>query len=331
MRAICPNCEKETEQIKVDATEEILIRGELIPVQMRYFHCIECGEDYEVPDPEYDPLEIAYREYRSRKGMVQPEELKAFRLMYGFTQKELSDVLSMGIATLNRYENGALQSEAYDQAIKIIMQPDNLRRVLEDKRDLLSLATRDRVMQLIKSHKEGCGDMLTEALEQFGSYPADLFSGYLQFDVNKFFQMMKFFCNGKQVFKTKLNKLLFFADFKHFKDTGASISGARYAHGTYGPVPDQYDTWFAAASQWSKEISVGEKVFHDYVGEFYTSDQPKWSIFSPSESETLNKVENFFKEFNAKQISDFSHKEKVYRETLEGEIMSYEYAEYLQL
>ncbi len=331
MRTICPNCGNETDQNYYDETEEINIRGELIPVKMRYFRCDECGDEYEVPDPAYDPLEVAYREYRTRKGMVQPEELKAFRKKYGFTQKELSDVLSMGIATLNRYENGALQSEAHDRAIKLHMQPENLRRVLEEKPHLLSQETRDRVMLLINSKREGCNGLLSEAIEQFGSYLPDLFCGNNQFDVNKLFKMMKFFSYQKQVFKTKLNKLLFYADFKHFEEYGVSISGARYAHGTYGPVPDKYDTWLAAASQWNGEINTGEIVFPEYVGEYYTSFQLDLTSLSPSEISILHEVEKFFKDFSAKQISEYSHKEKGYKETREGDIISYEYARDLQL
>ncbi len=331
MRAICPDCEKETEQIMIDTTEEVSIRGEMIPVHMRYLRCEECGEEYDIPDPEYDSLEVAYREYRSRKGMIQPEELKAFRRKYGFTQKELSEVLGMGIATLNRYENGALQSEAHDQAIKLYMQPENLRRVLEDKPDLLSPGRRVRVIQLSTNHQEGCSDLLLEAIEQFGSYPPNISSGYIQFDINKLFQMMKFFCFQGEVVKTKLNKLLFYADFKHFKDIGISISGARYAHGTYGPVPDNFDTWLTAANQWSSQIVSEEKVKHNHVGEYFTSDQPDWSIFSSSEISILHQVSSYFKVFNATQITEFSHKENGYKDTSNGEIISYAYASDLQI
>jgi hypothetical protein len=34
--------------------------------------------------------------------------------------------LGQGGATLSRYENGALQSEAHDQLLKLVMQPENL-------------------------------------------------------------------------------------------------------------------------------------------------------------------------------------------------------------
>ena len=66
MNAFCPNCEKDTEQKFVDKVEEISIRGEMIPIHMEYYHCEECGEDFEIPRPDYDPLDAAYREYRNR-------------------------------------------------------------------------------------------------------------------------------------------------------------------------------------------------------------------------------------------------------------------------
>lgn len=331
MKAVCPNCQGENVQSQINTTEEISIRGEMIPIEVHYLHCEECGEDYEIPDPDYDPLEEAYREYRSRKGMVQPEELKAFRKKYGFTQKDLSNILGIGIATLNRYEHGALQSEAHDQAIKLCMQPENLRKILEDKPNLLSASSRERVFQSIKTSKDSCGNLLDKAIEQFGSYPPNISSGYLRFDAHKFFQMMKFFCYGEEVVKTKLLKLLFYADFKYFKENEVSISGAHYAHGFFGPVPDKFDTWLVAATQWNNEIRSVEKVFHNYVGEYFNSDQPDWSVFSPSELSTLHEIKQYFKNYNAKQIRNFSHQEKGYIQTVDGEIISYQYAEDLQI
>jgi putative zinc finger/helix-turn-helix YgiT family protein len=331
MKAFCPNCEKDTKQKFMDKVEEISIRGEMMPIHMEYYHCEECGEDFEIPRPDYDPLDAAYREYRNRKGMVQPEEIKKTRKELGLTQKELSKILGIGIATLNRYENGALQSEAHDQAIRLSMQPANMLQILENKPELLSESTRNRVIQHIQDEDHDCGDLLEEAIEQFGSYSPDLLSGFIRFNANKLFQAIKFFCYQDRVTKTKLNKLLFYADFKHFKDKGVSISGARYAHAYYGPVLHNFDTWLTAISEWDKQISIDEQLFGDMVGEVYTSRQPDWSVFSTSELAVLAFVKDNFQKYSAGQIRDFSHQEIGYRNTKDGEIISYQYAQELQI
>ena len=126
--------------------------------------------------------------------MAQPEEVKKFRKELGLTQKEMSGILGIGIATLNRYENGALQFESHDQVIRLCMQPVNLLQILENKPELLSESTKNRIIQLLQEEGQDCGDLLEEAIEQFGSYSPSLLSGYIRFDVNKLFQAMKFFC-----------------------------------------------------------------------------------------------------------------------------------------
>lgn len=326
MNAFCPNCEKETQQIFIDRVEQINIRGEMVPIHLKYFQCEACGEDFEIPHPDDDPLDAAYREYRNRKGMIQPEEIKKFRKELGLTQKELSKILGIGIATLNRYENGALQSEAHDRSIRLCMQPVNLVKILEQKPDLLSESNRNRMIQLLQAERRDCGNLLEEAIEQFGSYSPSLLSGYVRFDINKLFQAMKFFCYKDRVVKTKLMKLLFYADFKHHKEQGTSISGARYAHATHGPVPDRFETWLVAISEWEKQITSMEQTFGDYVGEVYTSDAPDWTVFSTSELAALTLVKNKFQKYSASQIREFSHLEKGYQDTRDGEIISYQYA-----
>jgi uncharacterized phage-associated protein len=39
--------------------------------------------------------------------------------------------------------------------------------------------------------------------------------------------------------KTKLFKLLYYADFRHFKETGRSITGLKYFAWQWGPVPKE--------------------------------------------------------------------------------------------
>lgn len=331
MNAFCPNCERETRQVPVDRVEEINVRGQIVPIHLEYYQCEECGEDFEIPRSGYDPVDAAYREYRRIKGMVQPQEIKDFRKKLGLTQKDFSEMIGIGIATLNRYENGALQSEAHDQAIQLCMQPANLLQIITKKPNLLSETDQNRIIQILQQEKQDCGGLLEEAVEQFGSYPPNLLSGYKRFDVNKLFQSMKFFCFNDQVTKTKLMKLLFYADFKHFKDTGVSISGVRYAHAHHGPVPDQFETWLVAISEWDHQITKDEQPFGDFVGEVYTSDKPDWSIFSTSELAALSLVKNKFQKFSARQIRDFSHQEKGYQATKDGEIISYQYALDLQI
>ena len=52
----------------------------------------------------------------------------------------------------------------------------------------------------------------------------------------------------------------------------------------------------------------------------------KSGIFKPFELETINGVRDYFKDFTATAIRDFSHGEKGYISTKDGELISYEYA-----
>ncbi|MDO9086154.1 MAG: DUF4065 domain-containing protein [Anaerolineaceae bacterium] len=331
MIAFCPNCEKETKQKFIDRIEAFKIRGESIPIHMKYYQCEECGEDFEIPQIDYDPLNSAYKEYRNKKGMLQPEEIKKIRKQFELTQKEMSDLLGIGITTLIRYENGALQTEAHDQVIRLGMQPSNLLIILEKTPPIISNEKREKIIQILQNKVHDGGVLLEGAIEQFGSYSPSLLSGFKRFDVNSLFQAMKFFCYKEKVFKTKLMKLLFYADFLHFKENGISITGVRYAHADYGPVPDKFETWLVAISEWEKQIISEELSIGDYFGEVYSSGEPDWSIFSTSELAALAFVKNKFQKFNSQQIRDFSHQEKGYRSTKIGEIISYQYAEDLQL
>lgn len=65
----CPYCEKETNQVHVvGEIEDIIMGGVKIAIETDYFHCDECGEMYDNPRLDYDPLALAYAEFERITG-----------------------------------------------------------------------------------------------------------------------------------------------------------------------------------------------------------------------------------------------------------------------
>jgi len=333
MKGVCPACEQEAELEHINRLEKIAVRGENISVRVEYFKCLECETEFDNPQSTYDPLEVAYHEYRTRHGMVQPDDIKKFRERFGFTQTELSALLGWGGATLSRYENGALQDEAHNTMLTLAMQPENLLDLIEEKPSILGNEKRERILNLLRDITDEHEKSFVSIFEvRFGSYPASILSGYQQLNIAKLLNAMIFFCKGQEIPKTKLNKLLFYADFKHYKEYSISITGACYAHLPHGPVPDKYEYYIATLFYDEKALEVNERQFPNYVGEFLSAiKEPDFSIFSTTEIKTLAFVKEFFEKYTAKDIREFSHHEAGYQSTRDGELISYEYSQSLQI
>jgi len=330
MKGICPNCEKETDLELLRTLEVVKVRGEQIEVAMEYYKCLACHEEFEDPHSEADPLDKAYREYRHQHGMMQPEEILDLRKRYGLTQNEMSKLLGWGGATLSRYENGALQDEAHEEMLHLVKDPRNLLKLLEDRPQALPEEKRTHLIKKLQEIEEEVYSFERIYEERFGRYEPGELSGYKSLDLAKLFNVMLFFCIGG-VFKTKLNKLLFYADFKHFKEYAVSITGARYAHIPFGPAPDKYAYYFATLVE-EDALNVEEVPFSDNAtGEkFISKRNPDLLSFSETELKILTDVKEYFKDFTAKRITDFSHEENGYKETPNGRLISYKYANELK-
>jgi hypothetical protein len=206
------------------------------------------------------------------------------------------------------------------------MDPRNLLKLIEATPDVLPEEKRDRLIKELRAAEEETWSFERIYEERFGKYEASEQSGYRRFDLTKLFNAILYFCKGG-VFKTKLNKLLFYADFKHFKDYTVSITGARYVHIPFGPAPEKYSLYLATLLE-NGAIKVEEYFFsEDVIGEeFISSKEPDLLLFSDSELKVLSTVKEYFKDFSAKKITDFSHDEEAYKKTASGDIISYEYA-----
>ncbi len=331
MKNFCPYCEEDKNLSEIIRTEKYKIRGEIIPIEVKILICEE-GHEFDDPKSDDDSVDLSYREYRRREGLLQPEEVKELRFSYGLTQKELSSLLGWGGATLSRYENGALQSESHDRLLKMIQDPKNLLSILEEKRTSLPKTFVTNFHQRLEGQIGSEEPTLKELFERKrNSFDADEFSGYSDLNLDKLFNSILLFAGEDGLFKTKLHKLLFFADFKHYKEHAVSITGVKYAHLPHGPVPDNYQLLLTVLVE-ENYIRLLEESIGDYVGEVVDPQEKlDLNVFSPAEIKTLVEIQEYFAALTSKEISDLSHSEKGYQETADGELISYQYAEALQI
>lgn len=101
----------------------------------------------------HDALDEAYREYRRRHNLLQPEEIRHWRENYGLTPTELSHLLAWDIATLNRYENGALPEKSEDTLLQFIMAPQNLLNLITSKPHILSVEKQNQLIAQLSSNQ----------------------------------------------------------------------------------------------------------------------------------------------------------------------------------
>lgn len=169
-------------------------------------------------------------------------------------------------------------------------------------------------------------------LNMFFMTPPSEENGYRVFDFEKFSAMVLFFANkSERLLKTKLLKLLNYSDMVFFKENGISISGAKYVHLPYGPVPQNFDLLFGTMS--ATHVAYIEVVYeggyenHEVIPE---CEVPK-NVLSEKELEVLERVYNKFKNYGSVEISNYSHNEKGYTMTNQGEVIPYSYAKYIEL
>jgi putative zinc finger/helix-turn-helix YgiT family protein len=328
MKSFCPHCEKETSATSVLAQLEYTIKGVDVSIEAPLIKCDVCENEFESPEMGHDVAELALRAYRKEVGLLSPEEIKVFRKSLGLTQHELSELLGWGGATLSRYENGALQDEAHDRAMRMIMEPDALLGIIENNPGLLSQEKRGRLVEKLKT-RENAESAYRGFFKRFlTDYQADINSGYRRFDAKKFFAMVLHFCRDSGIPKTKLNKLLWYSDFLSFKHNTVSISGTKYAHLPFGPCPDNYDVFIAYLTDIDKSLSVVEQSSGIYSWEVLVSScTPDYSLFTNSEIHVLSSVAKFFEDKSANEICDISHGERGFQETSDGQIISYDFAD----
>jgi len=323
----CPTCDKTTGMELIKRPEEFEIKGQKIMVEVSLYHCKECDSEFSTKELG-DPFKNAYDLFREKNGMVQPQQIIEFRKKYDLTQKELSDLLGFGGVTLSRYENGSLQDQAHDNVLKLSMEPHNFLLLLNKNQTAFEEGKKNKIIQQIRQELS----LMHKIDGILHNKQLDEFNGYQTFDPTKLAEIIKYICFNKNIFKTKLLKILFYSDFFHYKENGLSISGLRYAKLPRGPVPNDYELILGVVQTLDKSIQMEPVDFPDYSGEkVKVLTPPSKNILSESEMEIIQKINEKFENFTSTELSEFSHKEEAYIETEPCKLISYEFASRMSL
>ena len=333
MRKYCEECGREVETKVITKRESYDVCGESIEVDSQILVCAECGEEFYCEELDNATLIRAYNEYRRRHKLLLPEEIKKIREQYGLSQRSFAKLLNWGDKTICRYENGSIQDKAHNSLLLFLREPENMRTYLTENEIVLDERQKakllDTVDKLEQDKEYRAGRRFFEIF--FSRIPSEE-NGFKGFDYEKLCAMVLFFAHKSTgLLKTKLMKLLNYSDMVFYKENGISISGLKYAHLPYGPVPDNFDIILGKmAADHLAHIEViydGAYEKHQVVPE---CDVPE-GVLSDSEVEMLNRIYEKFKSFGSVEISDYSHKEKGYNATKTGQIISYAYAMDIEL
>ena len=149
IRKECPVCEVERDLIYGEMDEVLKVRGEDIEVTSRVHYCPEGNHYFYDVEDEEEKFQIAYREYRKRKGLLQPEEIRQIREQYGLSQKNFARLLGWGDITIHRYESGAIQDDAHNDVLVLIRSLDYYKQYFESKKSTIDPVLAKKVEEKI--------------------------------------------------------------------------------------------------------------------------------------------------------------------------------------
>jgi len=307
-------------------------RKESLEIVFHYYQCEDSGEQFTTTDLDEVNTHQVYNQYRDKFNIPFPDEITRIREKYGLSATRMSEILGFGINSYRQYEAGEMPSVANAKLIQMAADPKKFMDMVEicGTLDEKTKAKYLHKAQLLVEERER--DDFRYKLNEYllGSHLADIYSGYRNPDLDKLTEMVVFFAERLSPYKTKMNKLLFYADFLMFRQSCFSISGVRYRAIDMGPVPNNFQSIFEYIAN-NQEINIHTTEFPDgNTGEQFKARQDRRfnpAVFSASELSTLHKVAEAFKDTTTREIINLSHLETAWKQNEAGKnVISYVYA-----
>ena len=276
-----------------------------------------------VYDRELDNITLkkAIQVYNRQYGIS--DDIKKIRKEIGLSLDELANIIGCAKKTLISYEKGeSIPNDTYLIVIKTILDnPESIKLLIRANRNMFEDKRLIRIEKKLNDYyaNNSKGLFLNKETE------ASEYNGFTEIDIDKLINIITILSN-KGINKTKLLKELFYIDFLSYKTKSCSITGLEYTKLPYGPVVDDFEKIFDTLTI-NNIIDYNIKYNNNYEEHIIKSKvKPNFNIFRKEELDIINKIQDYFKDFNVKEIEEYSHKENAYTKTKLGDKISYEYA-----
>lgn len=307
-------------------------RKDEFKVLFHSYRCDQTGEQFE--DDAFAQLNYnqLINQYREKYLIPFPEQIVAIRGKYDISASRMSEILGFGTNSYRQYEGGEVPSQSNARLIQLADDPHEFKKLV-DLCNTIESKVKDRLLHKIHILlEEQQNTKFGKQLEKYffeASMP-NTFTGYKMPSLEKFTEMVIFFTERLQPWKTKLNKLLFYADFAMHKLSGFSISGMQYRAIPMGPVPNNFNSIFEYLAN-NADVDVYYTSFRDGgIGEQFKPNSKRVfnpDLFTKSELQILEYVAERFKDTATNEIIEISHREKAWQENKgDRRIIDYKYS-----
>lgn len=329
-RVYCANCK---EKVNYSIRREIIreYKGYEVNVNEKIGVCDNCQNDLYIPELESENFKNLYDKYRELANIISSEEVIEFRDEYNISQRELTSILNWGKMTINRYERGAIPGQSHNDLLKLMISNESIFKEKVEEAFQCERITEKTYEKIQNGFKDSLKDILKGFTINSLTHKEDEYNGFRRFDIERLINLISYIADNGELYKTSLNKYLWFVDFLNFKENIRSITGLRYMKYTYGPVIEEFKYEeilnYFDDKFYKEEYEDGRST----ITRIISKGNYDLSIFKDEEIEVINNVISTFKEKTCTEISNLSHEEEGWIKNKDRDLISYDYAEKLKL
>lgn len=333
-KKLCSCCMEEHEVKTVLIMDQATFKNSRVEYEASYLFCDLANELY-MDEQQMQDNNIKLKDaYRKKEGLLTSAEISGIRAKYGISQSDLCVLLGWGKKTITRYESHQVQDRAHDTILKKIDQdPEWFLSLLNSAKENFSIDSYRKYLRAATLlYEEDQDAYLRKAIEaSYARFQGNqMFHGNTELSLDKVVDVIRYFASSMNVtnlYKVKLMKLMWYADALAYKRRGAAITGLVYQALPMGAVPVGHNSIIDLKDVPCEEVDMGEtNAYH-----FSLNGELTFSALSKEEKDILDAVIEKLGKMSKNEIIGFMHKEQAYVRTAPREIISFKYAEILQI
>ncbi|WP_366923869.1 DUF4065 domain-containing protein [Metallumcola ferriviriculae] len=322
---LCLSCMEEHDVSIVEIEEKEIFKGGEVEITSIYEYCSNTDELLETEDM-IRANNLAVKDaYRKKMGLLTSSEIKNLREKYGISQKDFSEILDWGGATITRYENHQVQDRAHDDVLrKIDSDPKWLLDMLKRAKDRLSeKAFAKYFHEANEEYNKRKNQYLIDAIYAiYADFEEETVPGSMELRLDKVVEVINYLAQRvSNLHKVKLMKMLWYSDILNFKRHGNAITGLAYSALPMGAVPEGHDQIVKLEG-----VSFDIVLYDEIAYKFKPTPGFEIKNLSDDEIASIDKIINEFGELTTPQIVKKMHDEEAYKNTPKNCVIHYSFA-----